>query len=68
MSNSSGNFIASLLELILSLFKQKAPSPAPLQPAGLPDSADEPASMTMSKVMLIVYDPTMEDGQNSHRK
>jgi hypothetical protein len=63
MSNSSGNLITSVLELILSLFKPKQPPVEPVQPEGLPDSNDEPASSTTSKVMLVIYDPVMGDGR-----
>ena len=69
MSNSSGNIITSIIDLILSLFKKKEPAiPPPVQPAGLPDNTDEPASITTSKVMLIIYDPTMDDGQKLSKK
>lgn len=69
MSQSSGNFIASLIEFISSLFKKKpAPPPVSAQPAFPPDNADEPAIPAISKVMLIVYDPVMEDGQKLFRK
>ena len=68
MSNSFGNFFASLLDLILSLFGKKASTPPPIQPAGLPDNTTEPASITSSKVMLIIYDPTMDDGQKLSQK
>ena len=51
MSNSSGNFLSSILDLILSLFgKKQPPVPEPVQPSVPPDSADEPASITTSKV------------------
>jgi hypothetical protein len=64
MSNSSGNFIGSLLAFISSLFGKKQPiTPAPVKPAGIPDSPDEPAPATTSRVLAIVYDPTMEGGQ-----
>lgn len=63
MTNSSGNFFASFVDFILSLFKKKEPAPAPVQPTGIPDSPDEPVAISLSKVMVIVYDPTMEDGQ-----
>lgn len=70
MSNSSGNVFASFLDFILSLFKKKepAPAPTPTPPTGLPDSTDEPAIVTTSRVMLIVYDPTMDDGQKLSQK
>ncbi len=69
MSNSSGNFLSSILDLILSLFgKKQPPVPPPVQPSMPPDSADEPASITTSKVLLVIYDPTMEDGQKLSKK
>jgi hypothetical protein len=68
MTNSSGNFFASFVDFILSLFKKKEPAPAPAQPAGIPDNPDEPVAISLSKVMVIVYDPTMEDGQKLSQK
>jgi hypothetical protein len=68
LSSSSGNFLSSFLNFIASLFKTKEPSPAPSQPAGMPDSTDEVATITTSKVMVIVYDPTMDDGQKLSQK
>ncbi|MBI5932347.1 MAG: hypothetical protein HY867_01465 [Chloroflexi bacterium] len=67
MSKSSGNFFSSLLNFILSLFKAK-PAPEPPAPTVSPDSVDEPAVPTVSKVALIVYDPIMEDGQTLSQK
>lgn len=61
MTKSSGSFFAAFLDFLLSLFRKK--EPVPLPPAGLPDSADEPATVTISRVMLVIYDPTMEDGR-----
>jgi hypothetical protein len=64
MSNSSGGFFAMLLDLLASLFGGKKPStsaPGPQVPA---DSADEPAQITTVKVLLLVYDPVVnESGQ-----
>lgn len=68
MSKSSGNIFASFLDFILSLFKKNEPVPAPVQPMGFPDSPDEVAPITTSKVMLIVYDPAMGDGQKLSQK
>lgn len=60
MPASSGSF----LDLILSLFGKKKTAPVPTpKPAGIPDSEDEVAAITTSKVLLIVYDPTMENSQ-----
>ncbi len=67
MSKSSGNFFSSLLNFILSLFKPK-PAPEPPTPTVPPDSVDEPAVPTVSKVALIVYDPIMENGQKLSQK
>ena len=68
MTNSSGNFFASFVDFILSLFKKKEPAPAPAQPAGIPDDPDEPVAISLSKVMVVIYDPTMEDGQKLSQK
>ncbi len=62
MSKSSGSFLGSILSIIASLFKTKAP-PAPTKPSPPTDSADEAAQITTSKVLAIVYDPPMGGGQ-----
>jgi hypothetical protein len=63
MSNSSGNFFAKLIGILASLFGKKTPAPAPVQPAPIPDSPDEPAPIAISKVLSLVYDPTMDGGR-----
>ena len=67
MSNSTGNFLASFLDFILSLFKTKEPAPAPIQPTTIPDSPDEPATITTSKVLVIIYDPPWTAARNFPR-
>ena len=67
MSTSSGNFLSTLLGLLSSLFGKK-PALAPVTPAGLPDSPDELPPIMTSKVLTIVYDPTMDGGQKLSTK
>jgi len=58
MSRASKSFWQSLLDFIASLFGRKqAPASPPASPQ--PDSPDEPAEITVSKVLVIVYDPQM---------
>ena len=48
------------LESLSQLFgKKKAPQPAPA-PVSVPDSATEPAQITASRVLVLVYDPIMD--------
>ncbi|GER81082.1 MAG: hypothetical protein M5U11_07785 [Anaerolineales bacterium] len=69
MSKSPGNFLASFFEFILSLFgKKTAPAPVPTPAPLKPDSPDEPASVAVCKVALIIYDPIMENGQKLSQK
>jgi len=61
MSNSLGSFLSSLLDFILSLFGRKQPT-SPQQPQVPDEPADdpnEPAQVTVSKVLVIVYDPVI---------
>jgi hypothetical protein len=67
MTKSSGSFLDSLLSFLSSLFGKKK-SAAPAKPAVPPDSADEPAPITTSKVLAIVYDPSMDGGQKLSQK
>jgi len=62
MSNSRGSFLSSLWDLILSLFGKKKPtSPQqPQVPSEPLDDPNEPAQATVSKVLVIVYDPVMD--------
>jgi hypothetical protein len=62
MSNSRRSFLDSLLDLLASLFGQKKPAPPaqPPLPTAPPDSSDEPALITISKLLVIVYDPVVE--------
>jgi hypothetical protein len=58
MSNTSGNLFTSILDLIASIFGKKKTTPE--QPSTPPDSTDEPAQLTLSKVLVLVYDPVMD--------
>ena len=62
MSNSSKSFLSSLWDFIASLFGRKRPT-APQQPQvpNVPaDDPNEPAQITVSKVLVIVYNPVMD--------
>jgi len=62
MSNSRGNFLGSLLDFLASLFGRKKPVP-PAQPPIPSEPVDDPnetAQVTVSKVLVIVYDPVMD--------
>jgi len=62
MSNSNKSFFQSLWDIILSLFGRKKPTPPPQPPvpSGPLDDPDEPAQVTVSKVLVIVYDPVVD--------
>jgi hypothetical protein len=62
MSKSNKSFFQSLWDFILSLFGRKKPTPPPQPPVlSVPlDSPDEPAQVTVSKVLVIVYDPVVD--------
>lgn len=52
--------MSKFFESLLQLFgKKKAPQPAPA-PVHPPDSATEPAQITASRVLVLVYDPIMD--------
>jgi hypothetical protein len=62
MSNSRGNFLRSFLDFLATLFgrKKPAPPPQPPVPVGPPDDPHEAATLTVSRVLVIVYDPVAE--------
>ncbi len=74
MLESLGNFLNALIHLILSLFQRKpAPTPPeppskpaepPAGPALPPDNLTEPALPTPVNVLLIVFNPIMQNGQS----
>ncbi|MEW5938101.1 MAG: hypothetical protein AB1750_00450 [Chloroflexota bacterium] len=68
MTKSSSSFLGSLLSFLSSLFGEKKGAAKPKAPAVPPDSADEPAAVTVAKVLAIVYDPDMGGGQKLSRK
>jgi hypothetical protein len=63
MSNSRKGFLQSLLDFIASLFGRKKPVPPPQPPVPSEplDDPNEPAQVTISKVLVIVYDPVMDN-------
>ncbi|MEW6029194.1 MAG: hypothetical protein AB1554_06895 [Chloroflexota bacterium] len=69
MSNTSGNFLTAIIDFLLSLFGKKKPqTPAP-SPTPVPvNDPNEPAQPVASRVLLVVYDPSMEDGQKLSQK
>ena len=62
MSNSSQSFLSSLWDFIASLFGRKKPATPqqPQVPTVPADDPNEPAQITVSKVLVIVYDPVMD--------
>lgn len=49
--------MSSILDWLLRLFRRRQPPTAPAPP---PDNDTEPAQVTTSRVLVIVYDPTMD--------
>ena len=60
MHSSRKSFWQALLDFIASLFGGGKVPPTP-QDNVPPDSPDEPAEVTISKVLVIVYDPVMDE-------
>ena len=60
MSNSRKSFWQTLLDLIASLFGGEK-IPTTTQANIPPDSPDEPVEVTISKVLVILYDPVMDE-------
>ena len=61
MPNSRKSIWQILLDYIASFFRrEETPTPAPPQPSAPPDDPNEPAQITVSKVLVIVYDPVMD--------
>jgi hypothetical protein len=50
----------SLVDLINSLFGGKSKPAPPARPQEIPDSPDEPAQITNPKVLLLIYNPTVD--------
>ena len=69
MTKSSSGFLGSVLSFFASLFGGKgAAAKAKKGPDVPPDSADEAATVTVSKVFVVVYDPDMGEGQKLSQK
>jgi hypothetical protein len=62
MPKSRRSFLQSLWDFIASLFGRKKPTPPPQSdiPVEPVDDPNEPAKVTVSKVLVIVYDPVMD--------
>lgn len=62
MSKSNKGFLQSLWDFIVSLFgrKKPTPSPQPQVPVEAVDDPNEPAQVTVGKVLVIVYNPVMD--------
>jgi hypothetical protein len=54
--------MSSLLEIIARLFGRKKPASVPPRPPQPSDSAAEPAQVSLSRVLVLVYDPVMDPG------
>lgn len=54
------SFLRSLLDLIAFLLGKKKPT-APSQPSVPPNDPHEPAQVSISRVLVIVYDPIMDE-------
>jgi hypothetical protein len=61
-SGSSGSFIGSILDFILRLLgaSKPTPTPTPPQPVVPPDNTTEPVRIVTSRLLLVVYDPIMD--------
>lgn len=52
--------MSNLLDIFSSLFGRRKPPAAPSKPVLPADSAGEPALITLSRVLVLVYDPVMD--------
>jgi len=74
MSNTSGglgSLIAALLEILRAIFGVTKPTGATVSgPTSPPDNTTEPTRIVTSRVLLIVYDPVMDEttGQKLSQK
>lgn len=60
MPNSRRSFIGSIFDFIAALFGRTRPAPQPQEPSGSADDPTTPAEVTISKVLVIVYDPVVD--------
>jgi hypothetical protein len=52
--------MSSLLDLIASIVGRRKPPPAPVKPTPPPDSLSEPAQISLSRVLVLVYNPVID--------
>jgi hypothetical protein len=52
--------MSRLLELLVSLFRRKKPAGLPAKPVVSLDNPGEPTQVTVSRVLVLVYDPVMD--------
>lgn len=52
--------MSSFFDIISALLGRKKPPPAPVKPAVPPDSLSEPAQISLSRVLVLVYNPVLE--------
>lgn len=61
MTNSSGNFLSILLNILRSLFgRSTSGTSQPVPPTVPADNTTEPARLVTSRVLLVIYDPVMD--------
>lgn len=52
--------MSGLLDILSSLFSKTRTASAPAKPSAPADSASEPAQLSLSRVLVLVYDPVMD--------
>jgi len=62
MPGSKKSFLQSIWDIIAALFGRKKPTPSlpPPVPSEPADDPNEPAQVTVSRVLMLVYDPVMD--------
>ena len=63
-SGNSGNILAAILNFLLGLLGSKPAPPAPPQPTVPPDNTTEPVRIITSRVLLVIYNPLMDQAGN----
>ena len=61
MTNNSGNWLSTLLNALLALFRRPGGGiPQPPLPSVPADNTTEPARIVTSRILLVIYDPVMD--------